>query len=86
MKKVELMFYRTKPSEKNAGLKHVLWEITDKDGTVTHDWGFGFFNGESWESLEVPEGYSAKVHSWANTTNPASLVNENRIIPVRGNL
>ena len=84
MKKVELLFYKTLPSEKNAGLKHVLWAITDKDGIVTHDWGFGFFTGESWEPLETPPGYTAEVVYWASTVNPDILLNDRRIIPLNG--
>lgn len=80
MKIIELIFYTTNPSEKNTGLKHVLWEITDDAGKVTHDWGFGEWDGTAWGVIEVPEGYTAQVHSWANTTEPGLLVNERRII------
>jgi hypothetical protein len=83
MKKIELMFYRTRPSESNTGLKHVLWEITDVDGIITHDWGFGFFDGHEWQPIDIPPGYTAVVHSWANTVNPDLLINENKIIRLR---
>lgn len=75
MKKIELLFYRTAPSEENTGIKNVLWEIND--GTnLSHDWGFAVWDGREWEPIEVPEGYTATVHSWANCIDPAKLLKE----------
>lgn len=83
MKKVEMLFYPTVPSEKNAGLKFVLWEVTDAGGVVNYDWGFAEWDGLQWQSIEVPEGYEAKVKWWSNTLNPDVLVkDESKIIRV----
>ena len=46
MKEVTLMFYKTIPSEDNVGLKNALWEVSDKDGNLTHDWGFAYWDGK----------------------------------------
>jgi hypothetical protein len=80
MKKIELLFYKTNPSEKNTGLKHVLWEIVDESGNKTYDWGFCEWSGMAWGDIEVPEGYTAQVFAWANTVNPDLLTVEKRII------
>lgn len=82
MKKVELIFYRTNPSDTNQGLKHVLWEITDSENVITFDWGYAMWDGKAWNEIEVPEGYTAQVHSWANTVNPDVLTNESKIIRI----
>lgn len=75
MKKIEMVFYKTSPSEKNTGLKYVLWEIND--GTaITHDWGFAFWDGKIWEPMQVPDGWQANVAYWANTVNPELLLKE----------
>lgn len=76
MKKLEFLFYPTNPSEKNAGLKFVLFEVTTNEGTVLHDWGFAEWNGLEWLAVEAPEGYSVKVKWWANTLNPDLLIKE----------
>ncbi len=80
MRKIELVFYNVYPSEKNTGLKHVLWEITDKDGNVNYDWGFAEWDGLAWGNIEVPEGYTAQVYSWANTVDPVFVLVEKKII------
>jgi len=76
MKKIEMFFYKTDPSEKNTGLKFVLWEVTDDKGTVTHDWGFADWLGTEWDILHVPDGYAIKVVYWANTIDPYILLEE----------
>ena len=76
MKKIELAFYRTNPSPKNIGIKHVLWEIADASGLLTYDWGFQVWDGQAWGEIEVPEGFTAQVHSWANCVNPDLLLKE----------
>jgi len=76
MKKIELLFYKTTPSEKNKGLKHVLWEVTGPDNIVTYDWGFAQWDGQAWEPIEVPAGFTAQIHSWANCVNPDLLLKE----------
>lgn len=83
MKKIEMVFYKTSPSEKNTGLKYVLWEIND--GTaITHDWGFANWNGSDWDGIETPNGYTAEVIWWANTVNPELLLKEpSKIISLR---
>jgi hypothetical protein len=81
MKKIEMLFYAVNPSEKNTGLKFVLWEIND--GTnITHDWGFAEWDGNDWQPIEVPEGYTATVARWANTIDPAVLLKESRIVKI----
>lgn len=82
MKEIKLLFYKTNPSETNIGLKHVLWAITDIEDAVTHDWGFGFWDGNKWDDMPVPEGYKCSVEYWANTVNPDLLVNESKIIRI----
>ena len=76
MKKIEMVFYKTNPVEKNTGLKFVLWAVTDTDGNINHDWGFADWVGSEWDAMEVPEGYTAKVEYWANTVNPELLLKE----------
>lgn len=76
MKKVELVYYSANPSKNNTGFKHVLFEITDPSGVVTHDWGFADWMGEEWGTVEVPEGYTSKVVYWAYTLNPELLLKE----------
>lgn len=82
MKKVELLFYKTNPSKENIGFKHVLFEIADREGNITHDWGFAYWNVDDWDSVEVPEGYQSKVVAWANTVNPDIVLNESKIIKI----
>lgn len=82
MKKIEMVFYKTNPSEKNTGLKYVLWEIVTCPGEVcavsqtTHDWGFAFWDGKIWEPMQVPDGWQANVAYWANTVDPELLLKE----------
>lgn len=78
MKKIELLFYKTNPSEKNQGLKHVLWEVTDPEGGKAHDWGFCEWNGFDWNmsGVEPPEGFTARVAFWANPVDPILLLKE----------
>lgn len=74
MKKIEMLFYKTNPSEKNTGLKFVLFEVTAPDNSIVHDWGFAYWNETHWDEIETPEGYAAKVAYWANTLNPDVLL------------
>lgn len=84
MKKIEMPFYKTMPSEKNAGMKMVLWEVTTNEGKNVHDWGFCEWDGTAWGDIEMPEGYSAIVVWWANTVNPELLLKEeSKIISLR---
>lgn len=93
MKKIEMVFYKTKPSEKNTGLKYVLWEIQvpghkpdscEVEYSITHDWGFASWDGKEWEAIDVPNGYTAEVIWWANTVNPELLLKEpSKIISLR---
>lgn len=76
MKKIELLFYKTNPSPKNIGIKHVLWEVADSEGTNTYDWGFAVWDGAAWEDIEVPHGFTTQIHSWANTVDPAVLIKD----------
>lgn len=78
MKAVELLFYSSTPSATNIGLKIVLWEVNN--GAVLHDWGFAFWDGTDWENIETPEGVTASVVRWANTLDPAFVLNDSRII------
>lgn len=80
VKNIEFTFYSTTTPE-NAGLKLVLWAIADTDSVNTYDWGFAYWDGDSWEEIEVPQGYTAKVVWWANTVSPDLLLKEkSRII------
>lgn len=77
MQEVKFMFYKTNPSPQNVGLKLVLWEviIPDEGGVgIQYDWGFGNWNGQSWDPIEMPEGVTAQVGRWANTVNPVVLM------------
>lgn len=80
MKKIELLFYKVNPSAKNTGLKHVLFEVTTDEAEVKHDWGFAYWDGSAWEEIEMPEGFEAKVHSWANTVDPELLLKDKSLI------
>jgi len=73
-KEVKLTYYNTPPSQENTGMKHVLWEITDPDGAVIHDWGFAEWTGKQWADIDVPVGYKSEVAWWANTLEPSYLV------------
>lgn len=75
MKKIELLFYPTTPSETNIGFKHVLIKITDGN-QVKYDWGFAYWNGTAWDPIETPEGVTAEVEYWANTVDPEILLKE----------
>lgn len=76
MKKVEMLFYPTLPSEENSGLKFVLWQVTDTAGVINHDWGFAEWDGLAWQPIEVPEGYEAKVVWWSNPVDPEVLLKQ----------
>ncbi len=77
MKKVELIFYRTNPSEKNIGIKNVLVQITDDKGLNSYDWGMCNWDGAEWGSVgEVPEGWTVSIHSWSNMVDPQVLLVE----------
>lgn len=85
MKKIEMLFYSTPP--KKAGMKFVLWEILieapGQEPDIKHDWGFAYWNGESWDGMaELPEGYTAVVCRWADTVDPAELLEEKKIIRI----
>ena len=86
MKKVELLFYRTNPSEANQGIKNVLVQITDPDGNNAYDWGMCHWDGAEWGTMgEVPEGFTVSIHSWANMIDPAILLKgQPLIIPISG--
>jgi len=79
MKKLELLFYSVNPSEKNTGFKHVLIKVTDGEQSK-HDWGFAYWNGIDWDPIETPEGVTAEVVMWANTLDPAVVLEESKII------
>ena len=74
MKEIVLMFYSVNPSEKNKGMKFVLWEVTDADNKVIYDWGLCEWDGKEWGKVDVPEGYTAKVVRWANSPHPDTLM------------
>lgn len=76
MKKIEMLFYSTLPSEKNTGFKYVLFEITTDESQIIYDWGFCDWNGKEWDPVEAPAGFSSKVVYWANTVDPDLLVKE----------
>lgn len=76
MKKIELIFYPTAPSEKNTGLKHVLFEIITNESEIIHDWGFAEWLGDKWGEVPTPEGFACKVVFWANTVDPDLLLKE----------
>jgi len=80
MKEVKLMFYQVNPSEKNTGLKFVLWRLTSAGVEPVDDWGFAEWEGKSWGTIEVPEGYTAQVYAWANCPNPEVITLDRRII------
>lgn len=85
MKKIELIFYRTNPSEVNQGMKHVLFQITDADGGNTYDWGYALWDGLQWDMPEPPPDFALHVHSWANTVDPQLLLKDPpKIIPIKG--
>jgi len=85
MKKVELLFYRTNPSEKNQGMKYVLFQITDAEGGNTYDWGFALWDGLQWDMPEPPPDFTLQVHSWSNNVDPAIILTDpTKIIPVKG--
>lgn len=74
-RKIEMVFYKTNPSEINKGLKFVLWEVDDGVQLI-HDWGFAEWNGFDWEPIEQVEGYTTTVLFWSNTVNPELLLKE----------
>ena len=76
MKKIELLFYKTNPSPKNIGMKHALWEVTKPDGSIIYDWGFAEWSGVAWNPIEVLDGFTTQIHSWANTVHPDLLVKD----------
>jgi len=84
VKKVEMLFYNTAPSKENTGLKFVLWEIVEvlDVPVVQYDWGFANWSGDAFDAIEVPEGYTARVMRWANTIDPAVLLEEKKIISI----
>ena len=85
MKKIELLFYRTNPPEKNQGMKYVLFQITDAEGLNTYDWGFALWDGTQWDMPEAPPDFKLQVHSWSNNVDPKLLLTEpTRIIPISG--
>ena len=76
MKKIEMLFYPVNPSEKNTGLKFVLFEILTNESEIIHDWGFANWNGLDWDPVDAPEGFTIKVKWWANTVEPDLLLKE----------
>jgi len=76
MKKLEMLFYPVNPSEKNTGLKFVLFEITTDTSEIIYDWGFCNWNGLSWDPVETPENFTCVVKWWSNTLNPDVLMKE----------
>lgn len=80
MKEIKYTFYTVNPSQKNVGLKHVLWKITDDKNVSTYDWGFAEWLGNNWNAIEVPEGFIATVSHWANIADPVTLLGFSKII------
>ena len=76
MKKIEMLFHSDPPPEFSTGMKYVLWEVTGPDGDISHDWGFADWQGFGWDGVPSPEGYTAKVIWWANTSNPHFLLDD----------
>lgn len=71
-----MLFYPVNPSEKNTGLKFVLFEVVTNESEIIHDWGFAMWNGLDWDPVEAPEGFVTTVKWWSNTLNPDVLVKE----------
>ncbi len=73
-----MLFYKTLPSEKNAGLKFVLFEVTDAEGGIVNDWGFCEWDGLDWNlaGIETPNDFTVKVIRWANTIDPQILLKD----------
>lgn len=83
-KTVSITFYNTIVPTK-AGLRFVLWKITDATKVNTYDWGFAYWDGKDWEPLEVPVDWSAIVVWWAETLHPDVLLKEkSKIISLNG--
>lgn len=76
MKKLELLFYPTLPSETNTGMKFVLFKIITDTNEIMHDWGFCEWTGDSWGDVPTPENFSCLVVWWSNTLDPAVLLKE----------
>lgn len=76
MKKLEMLFYPTLPSEKNTGMKFVLFKITTDHGEILHDWGFCEWLGKGWGDVPTPENFSCEVVWWSNTLSPDVLIKE----------
>lgn len=78
-----MLFYPVNPSEKNTGMKFVLFEIVTDEAVIIHDWGFANWNGAGWDAVEAPEGFVTTVKWWSNTLNPDVLLKEkSKIIKV----
>jgi hypothetical protein len=84
MTKIEMLFYKTDPSETNTGMKYVLFEVTTDESQIIHEWGFADWLGKEWGEVPAPEGFSTKVVRWANTGDPALLLEEKRIVLLNG--
>jgi len=76
MQKIEMLFYSINPSEINAGLKFVLFEINTPESQLVYDWGFADWDGKQWGNIDTPEGFTCKVVRWANTVDPELLTKE----------
>jgi len=59
-----------------TGLKLVLWKITDNSNAAAYDWGFALWEGNAWESIEVPAGFTAEVVWWSEPLDPSVLLTE----------
>ena len=77
-----MLFYKTTPSEKNIGMKFVLFEVVTDESVVIHDWGFAQWTGKEWVEVDKPEGFTCTVIRWANTVNPDVLLKEGKIIKI----
>lgn len=78
---ITLEFNDKNPTNKDSGFKFVLYEVTTSEPVqVKNDWGFAYWNGKSWDPLELPEGWTSKILWWAHTPDPGPLLKKNRKI------
>lgn len=84
VKTVEFTFYSITTPEKE-GLKLVLWEIVDDKNIPIYDWGFAYWSGSEWDSIGIPDGFTATVKWWAETLHSDVLLKEkSKIISLNG--
>jgi len=84
-KKLNWQFSDKQPKKDNTGMKFVLLQVTTDQNEIINEWGFCDWEGDTWGPVPAPDNFTYIVKWWANTVDPALLLEEpKKIITLPG--